>query len=161
MQGSSLGPLLFLFFINDLSNSTSCLPRLFADDTCLVISNEKPSSLETQINEELSTVLIWCKANKSIEIELSGYTLKTEYSNTKNVKMYIALNNSILSTCENIKYLGINIDPHLNFLPTLSQLNVKSLVPQYKLKPFRPKLALLKIYQAIIHPYLLYALPAW
>ena len=63
-QGSSLGPLLFLLFVNDLLNSTSRFPRLFADDTCLFISNNQPSLLETQINEELSKVLTWCNANK-------------------------------------------------------------------------------------------------
>ena len=73
-QGSSLGPLLFLLFVNDLPNSISCFPRFFADNTCIVISNEQPSSSETQINEEISKVLTWCNA-----IKLNINPLKSNY----------------------------------------------------------------------------------
>ena len=55
-QGSILGPLLFLIYANDLSNSTSCNPCLFADDTCLVVSNSSFSSLEQRCNAELENL---------------------------------------------------------------------------------------------------------
>ena len=41
-QGSTLGPLLFLIYVNDISNSVSCNPCLFADDTCLLVSTSTP-----------------------------------------------------------------------------------------------------------------------
>ena len=63
-QGSILGPLLFLVYINDLHNATSSKPRLFADDTCFVLSNSSPSLLETDCNLEIQNLKIWCNANK-------------------------------------------------------------------------------------------------
>ena len=78
--------------------------------------------------------------------------------------MCITLNNLILSTGENVEYLEISINPLLNFSNYVTSIKYKisrSVGIMYKLKPFLPKSVLLKIYKAIIHPYLLYALPAW
>ena len=63
-QGSTLSPLLFLLYINDLPCSTNCLPRLFADDTCLVINSPNLGTLENLINEDLANVYKWLQAKK-------------------------------------------------------------------------------------------------
>ena len=73
--------------------------------------------------------------------------------------MCITLSNSISLTGENVKYLEINFDLHL-IKPIEHEISY-SIGIIYKLKPFLSKSALLKLYYAIIHPYLLYALPAW
>ena len=52
-QGSILGPLLFLICMNDLYNATLSRPRLFADDTCLMVSEKSISLLEQSCNSEL------------------------------------------------------------------------------------------------------------
>ena len=52
-QGSILGPLLFLIYMNDLYNATLSRPRLFADDTCLMVSEKSISLLEQSCNSEL------------------------------------------------------------------------------------------------------------
>ena len=78
--------------------------------------------------------------------------------------MCITLKNLILSTGENINYLGISIDPHLNFLNHIKLIEHKispSIGIMYKLKPFLQKISLNQIYYAIIHRNLLHALPAW
>ena len=62
-QGSVLGPLLFTSYVNDISNCTTCQPRLFADDTCLVLSNQNLSQLNSEIDEEVTTVNNWMVAN--------------------------------------------------------------------------------------------------
>ena len=55
-QGSTLGPLLFLLYINNLINCLSVTPRLFADDTCLIFNDDAPEKLIGNINEELIRV---------------------------------------------------------------------------------------------------------
>ena len=64
-QGSTLGPLLFLIYINDLrfclNKSTS---SHFADDTCIMYASKKMKTLETVLNADLKSVSDWLKANR-------------------------------------------------------------------------------------------------
>ena len=63
-QGSTLGPLLFLLYINDLIICSSITPRLFADDACLIFNDDAPDKLVKSINDELNRVCDWMAANK-------------------------------------------------------------------------------------------------
>ena len=64
-QGSILGPLLFLIYINDIINSSSYVRfLLFADDTSIFCSDKDPKQLKKIVNQELSNISNWLKANK-------------------------------------------------------------------------------------------------
>ena len=63
-QGSCLGPLLFMIYINDLHLCTKFNATLFADDACLSLSNQNIHDLETEINYELQNVNSWLHKNK-------------------------------------------------------------------------------------------------
>ena len=63
-QGSVLGPMLFLIFINDLPNATELLTLLFADDTTFQISDTNIKNLFNSANLELEKASSWFKVNK-------------------------------------------------------------------------------------------------
>ena len=63
-QGSLLGPLFFVVYINDLNNALNSIPRLFADDTCLIVQSLDPKLLQNEMNTELEKLHLWCCANK-------------------------------------------------------------------------------------------------
>ena len=63
-QGSSLGPMFFLIYINDLHNSMESVPRLFADDTRLLVKGSNSEQLEISFNTELHHLHLWCSVNK-------------------------------------------------------------------------------------------------
>ena len=63
-QGSVLCPLLFLLCIDDLPNCTASSPKLFADDTCLILADQSVQSLNTKISQKLQKIASWVNANK-------------------------------------------------------------------------------------------------
>ena len=76
-QGSGLGPLLFLIYINDLPNSSKLLSLfLFADDTNIYFESDDLTSLTNTINRELSKVKTWLDCNKfALNIDKTNFVL--------------------------------------------------------------------------------------
>ena len=63
-QGSVLGPLLFLIYVNDITKSSSLFEfSLFADDTCALLSDSNIKTLVSTVNREISKVSTWFKVN--------------------------------------------------------------------------------------------------
>ena len=64
-QGSILGPLLFILYMNDLPNASELTdPVLFADDTSILYSHSNPNYIESVLNDELQYIDVWLKCNK-------------------------------------------------------------------------------------------------
>ena len=75
-QGSILGPLLFLMFVNDLPSSTMLDPIMFADDTTLFHSNKNINALFETVNRELIDISLWFHVNKlSLNANKTNYVL--------------------------------------------------------------------------------------
>ena len=81
-QGSILGPLLFLIFINDLPNASQLFVKLFADDTFLCAEHKDPESLFDFVNSELNKVYEWLQANElTLNIAKSKFMIITNKRN--------------------------------------------------------------------------------
>ena len=119
-----MGPLLFNVYINDISTSVSCTPRLFADDTCLIVDDKNINDLHKKITTEI-TSLKWMIANKLI-LNLSKSNLILIQPKSRGHRTNLSLISSPfvsnLASISMSKYLGLIFDNSLSFEPHINNL---------------------------------------
>ena len=161
-QGSTLGPLLFLLYINDLANSSDVLSfRLFADDANIFYATKTSKDLEAVMNSELQKVINYCNLNKlSINMKKTNFMIIT--SPRKPAIHNINILNIERKT--SIKYLGIYLDEHLNWKTHIAHVQgklTKNLGILNQLRNYLNLKMLRQLYYTLIYPYLNYGAMCW
>lgn len=164
-QGSVLGPVLFLAYINDIASDVdeTITVRLFADD-CLIYREINDSNDQTQLGKGLASIENWCerwkmKLNKEKTVALR-VTNKTKHVHN----FTYTLNSGVISTVNAVKYLGVTINNDLSWASHIT--NICS-AAERKLWFLRRKLRLaptsvkLSAFLTIVRPTLEYASVIW
>lgn len=163
-QGSILGPLLFLIYINDLSCvSKKLFTILFADDTNIFISGKNLVELEGILNEELNNLVEWLHCNRlSLNISKTHYMIFSKMPIDRSLKILIS--NQVIQRVKSTKFLGITIDEALDWKPHINNIRLKtskSIGILCKCRKLLDKKILLQLYHAFVSPYLSYGIELW
>ena len=184
-QGSILGPLLFLLYINDIVLSSDVFKFiLFADDTSLFYSHKNKTEAIKIINLELSKISQWLAANKlSLNVGKSKLLIFTNQkiksakkppdprvthvltnNHDEDDENNIRLNGEILEEVDHAKYLGVLIDNKLNWKFHIDSITLKlskgtGLLA--KIRHFVPSVVLRSLYFSFTNPYIDYNLLNW
>lgn len=152
-QGSLLGPLLFLIYVNDISVATSDSELiLFADDTTILNKNKNQTDLETSVERGITELADWYAAN-----HLSLNLTKTE-------KMFFSLRNDQIQNPQSVRFLGVTFDNQLKFDAHVDSVSKKISKNIYLLKNLKyntEQRVCMIAYHALIQSLCTYCLLIW
>ena len=181
-QGSILGPILFLIFFNDLPKSTLLKLLLFCDDTTILASGKNLNDLISFVNTELQNISQWFRANQMrLHPNKTKFTIFSPSPSLipwNEINLYFDDNNPNTSNpnpmlkhkidfvnheseIPAIKFLGIFLDPALNFKFHINDLNKKlskSLFCLRKCQSLLTETAMKCLYFSIFHCHLVYGI---
>ena len=165
-QGSVLGPLLFLLYINDLHKAISHSSVFhFADDTSLLYSNKSLKKLNKHVNHDLSLLCHWLRANKiSLNADKTELILFRSRKKVIPKSLNFKINGQRILPASSAKYLGIILDEHLTF-----EDHIKILLPKLsraigilaRVRHYVPYPTLKNIYHSLFQSHLIYGLQVW
>ena len=166
-QGSILGPLLFLLFINDIINSSNVLKfLLYADDTNLFLSNSNLDTLMAQANYEMLSVCNWFHEN-GLQINTSKTKYMVfDYQRVKRVleTPQLQIDRIIVEKVESINFLGVVVDNELSWIKHIDYVCKKTSMyigMLFKLRSFLPLKSLKMLYKSVILPHFTYCNLVW
>ena len=159
-QGSILGPLLFIIFINDLPNDTSCPCKIFADDTKLYNSDKN----HTLLQKDLFTFLKW---SETWLLKFNKSKCSVLHMGKQNMKQKYFMDSGLseeLKSIDSEKDVGVTFSNDLKFKKHINTIINKSnqLIGLIKRSfTHTDKQMLLKLYKSIVRPHLEYANVIW
>ena len=163
-QGSCLGPLLFIIFINDLPLSNEyCLSLLFADDTTLIHSHHNLDILKIQMEQDIHTLMDWFKANK-LTLNLSKTEVVLFSDQTVSMDVTLNLGSHYLKCKNHVRFLGMWLDSKLNWRKHVATLLIKLKQNVNILRlcnKYLDKYTKKQVYHAHIMSHILYGLLLW
>ncbi len=116
-QGSILGPLLFLIYINDMRNAVKhSIIHHFADDTNMLCSDRDPTRLRLKMNEDLKLIFEWLCSNRlSLNVSKTEFIIFKPPRKPLPQRITLKLNGTTIYESPKIKYLGIVMDDKLTW----------------------------------------------
>ena len=164
-QGSILGPLPFLLYINDLTTvSTTSLSVLFADDTNIFMSGKNLPSMAMALNEQLTAIYEWLCCNKLLLNVLKTHYMIFTQRNKKVNDISLYINNVSIERVYVTKFLGVQIDSQLNWKNHIEYTCKKLCKCIGILSKARRKLqksSLISLYYSFAFPYFIYCNHVW
>ena len=164
-QGSILGPILFIIYVNDFPKClrySSCLA--FADDTTILMSEKNKKNLYEHANEELNNIDNWLVANKLSLNIVKTKCMHFKTLNTPTPNLTLKIRNTPSQKISSFKLLGVILDKHLSWKDHILSLKNKLqalLVVTTKTKPCLSKDSLLIIYHSLLISHIRYCIKNW
>ena len=160
LQGSVLGPILYLIYVNDLPFISNLFSTcLFADDTTLIFESLNNVELVQNCNAGINLFYAWCCANRlSINFSKTHSMLFSNILSFKDVTE-IYMNGRMIEYASSVKFLGLIIDDKLKFnlyIDYISKKISKNSGVLHKLKQYVPTRTLTCLYRSFIECYLNY-----
>lgn len=165
-QGSILGPLLFLIYINDVCNTSKIVHfTLFADDTNILYTSKDLNNYNSKLNEELKKLSLWFKTNKlSVNIKKTNYMIFRNSKRKKTTQSQIQIDGTMVDKVDETKFLGIIIDDQLKWKSHISHICSKvskGIGIIWRIRYLLPTSAVKSLYYTLIYPYLHYGNTIW
>ena len=165
-QGSVLGPLLFLIYINDLPNISSKLTFfLFADDTNIYYESKDLKELEKTVNQELKLLSLWLNINRlALNVSKTNFVIFRSIKRPLYHNVTLILNRKAIAQKDHVKYLGVLMDQHLTWKYQISNVSKKisrSVGILAKLRHFLDSKLLISIYYCLVYSHLSYGIHSW
>ena len=162
-QGSILGPLLFILYVNDLGNISDLAKfYLFADDTAILIKGKNLELLQTKINQLLPLVTKWFHSNRlSLNVLKTHYQL---YSMTPSVDLNVYLDGGKIERRECVKYLGVYVDENLKWhshIAGVVKVISRNIGVMGRVKHFLSPRELVLLYNTLVLPHINYCAVIW
>ena len=167
-QGTILGPLLFLLYINDLPK---CLiysqPRMYADDTSITFASNDINRINECVSSDLCNIHNWLSANKlTLNMTKTEFLLIGSNQRLSNIKEKpnILIEGEKVQQVFSSKSLGVQIDQHLtweNHISMISKKIASGISAIKRIRYFVPREILLTVYNALVQPHFNYCSIVW